>query len=314
MSNRKVTFEVTVPTATIAETVDPDHFRTLATVADQQGFDAISTGDHITIPDDVPNEYPFSPSGESPLDSSDAIHEIFLALADVCQTTRDIRLGTNVCVVPYRHPLVLARQVLTLVSLSDGRFEFGVGVGWLRTEFEALGVPFEERGSRTDEFLDLFGRVCRDGTLSFDGPHHSFRTTGLHPVPDDPPPILVGGHSSATFRRVAQHGDGWTIYWLRPGEIRTERARLLQAWKAHNRDGEPEIAVTRPVNVGTDTGQDTSRPLVGPPEKVIEDIERYIDAGVTRIVLALGFFQSDLDSQIRQLGRFAEDVMVAFDG
>jgi len=177
----------------------------------------------------VPDEYPFSPTGDAPVSVSDSIHNAFLALADLCRATRDIALGTNVYVVPYRHPVVLARQVLTLVALADGRFEFGVGAGWLRTEFEVLDVPFEERGSRTDEFLRLFERICEEGELRFDGPHHSFQRTGFRPVPKERPRVWVGGHSGAAFRRTAEFGDGRTILWLRPAEVRAARERLLAA-------------------------------------------------------------------------------------
>lgn len=312
MTDRAVEFEVTGPSATIGHTVTPDTFRILAEEAERCGFDAVSTGDHVTIPEEIPDEYPFTPSGEAPLDVTDSVHDIFLALADVCQSTTDIALGTNVCAVPLRHPLVLARHVFTLVSLSNDRFEFGIGVGWLSTEYDALDIPYSERGSRTDEFLDMFHRACREGELNFEGPHHSFDTVGFHPVPDTPPKLFVGGRSRATFRRIAEYGDGWTIYWLHPREIKKEREELMRVWQAYDRDGEPDIAVVRPFHVGTDTDRDTSRPLVGSASSVIDDIQEYIDAGVTRITLAVDLSQNSLESEVSQLNRFADGVMPAF--
>jgi probable F420-dependent oxidoreductase len=303
-------FEIAIPKATIADSVEPGQLRTLAAVAERAGFDAISVGDHVTIPATVPDEYPFTPAGEAPLAVSNAIHDVFLALADLCDATDEIALGSNVCVVPYRHPLVLARNVLTLLSLSDGRFEFGVGAGWLRTEFEALDVPFEERGSRTDEFLELFERICREGQLAFDGPHHSFEEVGFYPQPAAPPKIMVGGHSEAAFERVARFGDGWTILWLRPAALRSAREELLDAWEARSRAGVPEISVVRPVDVDAATDRDRSRPLVGAPGKVVRDVEAYLDAGATRI--AITFFEDAVEEQVRQAERFGEAVIAQF--
>jgi probable F420-dependent oxidoreductase len=300
--------EFGVMLSTFGERASPAQFRSVASTAEEWGFDAVWVGDHVTFPADIPDEYPFSSTGESPFASDQDVYDPFEVLSFLAGCTSEIQLGTNVCVVPYRHPVVLAKNALTVEALSDGRFEFGVAPGWLRTEFEVLDVPFEERGPRTDEFLGLFERACRDGEIAFDGEFHSFQRTGFHPVPETGrPPVWVGGKSGAAFRRVAEFGDGRTIFWDHPAQIEAARERLAAAWDDFDREGDPEVAVVRPVHVGTDTERDPSKLLVGDPDSILDDVEAYAEAGVTRLVL--DFYDHDAEAQCEQLRRFGEHVI-----
>jgi len=292
------------------ENTNPEALREFTRTAEDSGFDALWIGDHITVPEELPHEYPFHPDGIPPFDSDDHIYEVFGVLNHLAALTDEIRLGPNVCIVPYRHPLVLTRNVVSLDAISDGRFEFGVGPGWLKTEFDALDVPFEERGGRTDEYLEFFHRVCDEGTLAFEGDYHSFDTVSFYPTPGERPPIWVGGRSGATFRRIAEYGDGWTTVWDRPPKLAKGRERLMKAWTDYDREGDPEISVMRSVHVGSDTELDTERPLVGAADEVIEDVESYIDAGATRITME--FFTPDIDEQLEQMRRFGGQVIPEF--
>lgn len=289
----------------------PEAFRRVATAAEEAGFDAVWAGDHLTFPAEIPNTYPFSPDGTPPsaFNKHTNAYEVFCVLSHLAGITTDVDLGTNVTIVPYRHPVVLTKLALTLDALSGGRFDFGVGVGWMRTEFEVLDVPFDERGSRTDEFLEIFNRVSRDGEISHEGSHHAFQETGFHPVPGEKPRVWVGGTSGAAFRRVAEYGDGWSIVWHHPEDVAADRDRIMEAWTAYDRVGSPEIALMRPVHVGGDTGLDPDRPLVGAAEEVVADLEAYADAGVTRLIV--DFFTTDIDEQIQQLHRIADRVVPA---
>lgn len=295
--------EVSVMLGTFGDHATPDAFRRIATVAEELDYDAVWVGDHVTLPAEIPNTYPFSPTGESPFDISQPAFDAFTVLSHLAGVTDDLRLGTNTCIVPYRHPVTLTKQAFSLAALANDRFEFGVAPGWLKTEFEVLDVPFEERGSRTDEFLRIFDRAVAEEELSFDGPHHSFQETGFHPVPDERPSVWVGGRSGASFRRVGEFGDGWTIFWDRPDDVAAARERVEQAWADFDRDGDPGVAVVRPVDVG---GVNEERPLVGPPASVAADLDAYAAAGATRVVL--DFFTTDPDEQVRQLERFADEV------
>ncbi|WP_255152107.1 TIGR03619 family F420-dependent LLM class oxidoreductase [Halorarius halobius] len=294
---------------TFGDTAGPEAFRRYAETAEAAGFDAVWVGDHVTFPADIPDEYPFSPTGESWFDVSMPVFDAFEALSFVAGVT-DLAVGTNACIVPYRHPVVLAKQALTLDALTDGQFTFGLAPGWLRTEFEVLDVPFEERGSRTDEFLELLERVCAEGELAFDGPHHSFQETGFYPVPEDgePPPVLVGGKSGAAFRRVAEYGDGWTIFWDSPEAVAEAGERIGRAWADYDREGDPELMVSRGVHVGSD-GPDESRLTVGEPASIAADLEAYVDAGVTRFGVTP--MVQDLEAQLEQLERFGDEILPA---
>lgn len=301
--------EFGVMLSTFGDHAYPEAFRRVATTAERKGFDAVWAGDHISFPADIPDKYPFSRSGQSPFDVELDTYDVFGLLSHLAAATDEVELGTNTCIVPYRHPVVLARNALTLEQLSDGRFDFGVAPGWMETEFEVLDVSFEERGSRTDEFLQIFERARQEGEFAFEGPHHSFQETGFHPTPTSGrPKMWVGGKSGAAFRRVAEFGDGWTIFWDRPGDIRASRERIMNAWTDYERDGDPEIAVVRAVDISENPARDTL--LTGEADNVIADIEAYADAGVTRIVL--DFYTTEIDEQVEQIERFAEEVMPSF--
>lgn len=166
-----------------------------------------------------------------PLPSGLKVYDVFEVLGFVAGITDPIALGLNICIPGYRHPAVLAKNVTTADPLADERFEFGVGAGWLETEFKVLDASFEDRGVLADEFLDLLRRMYANETVSFDGPIHQFQRTGFRPVPRDgsTPPIFVGGDSSAAMRRTAGFGDGWTISGAYPDDVREARALLTNA-------------------------------------------------------------------------------------
>lgn len=296
--------------AIFGDTASRKTFDRIGTVAETAGFDTVYAGDHVTFPEEMPDTYPFSRDGSPPpfFGPKQDIYDVFEVLSYLVAATDDLAVGTNACIVPYRRPAVLARNVLTLHALADGDFEFGVAPGWLRTEFEVLDVSFEDRGALTDEFLDLFTRAIETPELSFEGPFHSFQRTSFYPQPEDGGPrIWVGGKSGATIRRTAEYADGWSAYWDRPDDVATFRERLLTAWEDYDRAGTPDISVTRPVHVGTDTDLDTSRPLVGEPETIQADLEAYQEAGLTQFIV--DFYAASVDAQAEQLRRFGDDVL-----
>lgn len=309
MSDRET--EVLPMLWTFGEGANPRHFERFARMVESGGFDGVVVGDHLTIPAEIPNEYPFSSSGEPPavLSSTTPFYEAFSTLSYVAGLTDDLRVGTNMCVAPLRHPVALTKQALTLDALVDGRLDLGVAIGWLSTEYEVVGVPFEERGSRLDEFLEVFTRAREAGVVAHDGEHYEFQETGFYPAPesDDRPAIWVGGRSSPALRRTAAYGDGFVTVWDEPNELATYRDRLLDAWTDHDRDGEPRVAITRAFHVGHDTDRDTDHRFMGDPAGIVQDVSDYVEAGATRVIL--DFFTGDPDEQLRQLERFADDVL-----
>jgi probable F420-dependent oxidoreductase len=291
--------------------------RTVAETAESVGFDAVSIPDHVVLPEQTEEAYPLSSSGEAPWTVSSESLGLFEVAAFIGAHTDDLTITSNVAVVPWRHPVLLAKNILTVDFLTDGRFEFGAGAGWSRVECEIFDIPFEERGHRFDEFLGLFENICEEGILESHGEFHSFDTTGFLPVPDDDIPTLIGGKSSSTFRRIGEYGDGWTSVLDSPEAVRSAKRRMENAWDDFDRSGDPEILVLHPVHIGDEPSLKTDgKRLFGDPDTVIADLQAYIDAGVTRFdILFRKPPSSDLaypDYQVEQLERFSEEVMPSF--
>jgi probable F420-dependent oxidoreductase len=301
--------EIATTIDTFGESAAPEHIERTARLGERHGFDALLVGDHIAFPAETSDTYPFTPDGEAPaMYHADAdCYDPFEVLSYVAGRTDRIRLGTNMCVAPIRHPVHLTKNVLTLDALAKGRVDFGVAIGWLQTEYEVLDVPFEERGARTDEFLEVFERACERAQFAFDGTYHSFQETGFRPRPAQPggPPVWIGGTSSAALRRLGRYGDGIVAVWDRPDEVRALTDRMRRAWRDFDRDGEPRLAVMRPAAV--DPAADSDKPLVGRADAVVADVERYADAGATRLVL--DFYAENVDEKHRQIERFGEAVI-----
>lgn len=285
----------------------PEVFRRSARVAEDSGFDVLVAGDHVVYPDQIPTDYEFSKTGEPPFDTTTSLFDVFEVLSHLAAVTDDIDLGTNVAAAPYRHPLVLTKNVLSLDALSEGRFDFGVAPGWLQPEFDALGVPFEERGKRTDEFLDIFELACEEGVTGYSGDFYQFDDVGFYPQPVGDIPVWIGGKSGATFRRVAEYGDGWSTLWDHPDDVAAARDRIMNAWTDYDREGEPRIGVLRPVDIDPDANSD--RLLQGTPAEVIADVEAYEQAGATRLIV--DFFTTDIDEQLSLMREFGDEIIDA---
>jgi probable F420-dependent oxidoreductase len=161
------------------------------------GYHLLMTSDHVAVTPDVSGRYPAP------------FYEPFTLLGWLAAKARRLELGTTVIIVPYRHPLETARMVAQIDNLCGGRFIFGVGVGWARQEFEALGVPFEKRGAMTNEYLEAMKACWTHDVASFEGRFVKFRDVDTTPRPLRMPPIWVGGGSDAAMKRAVVHGDAW---------------------------------------------------------------------------------------------------------
>ena len=189
---------------------DPIPARDLAQAAEGSGFESIWTVEHVILPHAYESTYPYHPSGKMPGGPSSPIPDPLIWLTWVAAATTSLRLGTGVVILPQRNALVLAKELATLDHLSGGRVEFGMGVGWLREEFNALGVEFERRGRRADEMIVAMRAAWSDERASFDGEHVRFRDVAVNPKPvSGAIPIVIGGNSRKAARRAAQLGDGF---------------------------------------------------------------------------------------------------------
>ncbi len=182
----------------------------LAAAAEQAGFESIWTVEHVIWPEAYSSQYPYSPTGKMPGDPRSPLPDPLIWLSFVAGTTSTIRLATGILIVPQRNPLVLAKSVASLDVLSGGRLDLGIGVGWLEEEFEALGVPFEDRGQRTDEYIAAMRALWASDNATFDGRFAAFQNVSTNPKPlAGEVPIIVGGHSRAAARRAGWLGNGF---------------------------------------------------------------------------------------------------------
>jgi len=177
---------------------NPDVLRRWALTVEGLGFDLLMLSDHIAVTPDVAEQYPAP------------FYEPFTTLSWLAGLTRGIRLGTTVLIVPYRHPLLIARMAANLNDLSGGRLVLGVGVGWAREEFGALGVPFRDRGRLTDEYLLAIRAAWQDET--------DYRSGHI--------PLWIGGNSDAALRRAVRLGDAWHPLRFTPGWMAEAAGRL----------------------------------------------------------------------------------------
>jgi probable F420-dependent oxidoreductase len=190
---------------------NPDLLAHLAKKAEECGFESLWTVEHVVIPKGYQTPYPYSKDGKIPGGEDVPIPDPLLPLAYAAAVTKGIRLATGVVILPQRHPLYVAKEMATLDLLSGGRTILGIGSGWLKEEFEALGLDFHARGARTDEAIKSLRALWRDNPSNFHGKHFDFGPVLSFPKPAQTNgiPIHIGGHSPAAARRAGRLGDGF---------------------------------------------------------------------------------------------------------
>ena len=195
---------------TRGQTATPEALETLVQRAEALGFSSVMIADHVVFPVAINSKYPYTVTGAFP-GQGDALEQLSL-MAFIAGKTRTLRLVSSVMIVPHRNPVVTAKMLATIDVLSHGRVTVGVGVGWLREEFQALGAPdFDRRGAVSDEYIRIMKTLWTECPASFTGQFYRFEAVQCLPAPVQKPhpPIWVGGHSPAALRRVARLGDGW---------------------------------------------------------------------------------------------------------
>jgi probable F420-dependent oxidoreductase len=214
----------------------------LARLAEELGYDSVWAGEHVVVPS--PRVRP------SPMDPDDPILDPLIHLAFLAAATEQLLLATGIIILPQRNPLVLAKQAASLDVLSGGRLVLGIGAGYLEPELAALGVPLDERGARTDDYLAAMRAVwIGSGPVAYDGRFAHFSDVEAHPRPVQPggPRIVVGGHTPPAFRRAVAHGHGWYGFALTPDTAAECVDGLRRATGEVDRPaelGELEITVT----------------------------------------------------------------------
>lgn len=274
----------------------PDYLRAVAAGAEERGLHSIWVPEHVVLFDDYGSAYPYADDGKIPGMPGSGMLEPFGVLSFLAACSSTLRLGTAICLVPQRNPVYTAKDVASLDWLSGGRFDFGIGVGWLREEYDAVGVPFERRGKRADDYLGLMKLLWTEPVTTYDGEFHVVRDVRLDPKPvqSPHPPIHVGGESNAAFRRVARHGDGWFGWNHLPPSAVDHIARLRTVCETEGRD---------PASVRV-----TVSPYFNPVDEAA--VAAYAEAGVDELVVFLpAFSEGDvpgaLDAMVPLLARAA---------
>jgi probable F420-dependent oxidoreductase len=298
---------------TRGQTASPESLETLVTRAEALGFSSVVIADHIVFPVTIKSKYPYTVSGAFP-GQGDALEQLSL-MAFVAGKSRALRLISSVMILPHRNPVVTAKMLATIDVLSRGRVTVGVGVGWLREEFEALGAPdFDRRGAVSDECLRIFKALWTQDPASYRGEFYRFDSVRClpHPVQKPHPPIWVGGHSKAALRRVARLGDGWhpvganPAVPLRPPELRASLDDLRRLTEAERRDFSTlTISYKAPIydpGQGVDGGAER-RPFSGSQQAIADDIGTFAGLGVSELIF--DFRSESLAESLDRMARFA---------
>lgn len=248
------------------------------------GFAAVWVPEHVLFFPDYASTYPYSNDGKVP-GNPDGVLDPFAALTFIAAHTTTLRLGTGICLVPQRQPVYTAKMVADLDYLSQGRVDFGVGVGWLEEEFDALGLDFSVRAARCNEYIAAMKALWGADPVNFTGETVSISNAQFNPKPvqSPHPPIFVGGESNPALRRVATFADGWYGYGVGPDAVEEHLQRLDVHLASAGRDrSEVKISVC-PNTLRVDP----------------EITAAYAAAGVDQLIL--GLFARSLDDLDRRI-------------
>jgi len=265
----------------------PQNMAAVARRAEELGFESVWLPEHLVFPVVIESRYPYAEA--PPINPATPLLDPFVLLAQVAAVTSRIRLGTNIYILPLRHPLTTARMGVTLDVISNGRFTFGVGAGWLREEFDAVGIDFESRGARLRECVRILKSLWTEPEPEVRGKFYSFGPVKFEPKPIQKPhpPIVFGGETPAALRRAAALGDGWYGVNHTPesaaARVSELRALLADAGRA---DAEFEMTVS-----------------CGFPDLSADDVRRYEDAGIDRIVVLPWRRASEAEDKLEALAK-----------
>lgn len=272
----------------------PDIAR-VARRAEGLGYESLWIPEHLVLPVEYRSPYPYAADGRMPAPPDTPLHDPFLALAYAAAVTSRIRLATGIFVVPLRNPFATAKAVASLDVLSGGRFIFGVGIGWLEEEFEAVGMTFGDRARRTREYLALMRELWTRNDPVFEGGTVHVEGCKFMPKPiqQPRPPVIFGGHTEPSLRRAAQLADGWYGIAENLADTRDLIARLRGHERAQNRTSPLEITLSPRLggpltaeHVRTFAQMGASRliiPSARDPERALSAMEQFHDQVMSRV-------------------------------
>ncbi|WP_431965695.1 TIGR03619 family F420-dependent LLM class oxidoreductase [Nocardia sp. bgisy134] len=283
---------------TYAETMtDPSYYVPLAQAAEAAGYTSMAVADSVAYPRDSDATYPYTPDGSREFLEDKPFIEAFVLSAAMAAATTTLRFTPFVLKLPIRPPVLVAKQAASVAALSGNRFGLGVGISPWPDDFEIMDVPFEKRGARMDECVDIVRGLTAGGYFEYHGEFYDLPPIKINPVPTEPIPILIGGHSGPALRRAAQRGDGW----MHAGGDPAELDRLLLELDA--------------LRAEYGTRKDFEVHVISLDGFTVDGVKRLEDKGVTDVIV--GFRNpytrdqdtESLDTKIANLSRFAEHVI-----
>jgi probable F420-dependent oxidoreductase len=286
-------------TATVAM-MNPAFYVPLARAAEEAGFDSIAVPDSIAYPRESSSKYPYNFDGTREFLENKPFIEPLTAIAAMGVATEDIEFHTFVLKMPMRHPVVLAKEATSVAVVTGNRFVLGVGSSPWPDDYEIVGLPWERRGRRFDECIDIVRGLSNGGYFEYHGEFYDFPAIKLNPVPDAPLPIFIGGHADANLRRAARVADGWMAAGGSPEDVVQWTSRLHELRREYGREHEPfDIYATSVDSFSAD------------------GIKRLEDLGVTHTAGGFGRFNpygaeedpETLQEKIDNLNRYADDVI-----
>ncbi len=276
--------------ANIGPNIEPDRACELAWSAEEAGFESIWTADHIVVPAGYQSTYPYDPSGRLPSGEDAPFPESLIWLAYVARATSTIRLATGILILPERNPVVLAKELATLDYLSSGRVTLGVGIGWLKEEFEAIGVPYERRGERLEESVGAMRALWTQECAAFEGTTVRFKDVYLRPQPRAGTiPIHIGGHTEIAARRAGRIGDGFFPFGVDRGQL----PGLLGTMRATAEEAGRDLSSIEVTVSSFATADDAA---------ALADVAELVDLGATRVVIPAALFPGDTAGALAHYG------------
>ena len=278
--------------ASIGPNIEPERACALAGSAEAAGFESIWSVDHVVVPAGYRSAYPYDPSGRLPSGEDTPFPDPLIWLAYVAGSTSTIRLATGILILPERNPVVLAKELATLDYLSSGRVTLGVGIGWMKEEFEAVGIPFERRGERTEESIAAMRALWGEERASYDGSTVNFKDVYLRPQPRAGTiPIHIGGHTEIAARRAGRLGDGFFPF----GVDRRELAFLVDTMRTAATEAGRDPSTIEVTVASYSTGADA-----------VADVRAVAALGATRVIIPAALFGSDVSGSLQD---YAEQVI-----
>lgn len=294
----------------------PEAILSIAERAEERGFAALWTADHLVVPVESQTSYPYVRGANVRLDARHPFLDPLITLAGVATRTRRIALGVSVYLAALRHPIVAAKLVASLDQLSGGRVRLGVGAGWIPEEYATLGIEFSERGRVLDEHLTSLRALWEQDEPRFEGEHFQFDNIGFEPKPvQSRLPIWVGGNSGPARRRAARLGDGWHVIDVPLGELAEGIESLhREVLEAGREPSEVVVSTRSQIAITKESVPEEERfaPLVGPLPDLLRDLERMREIGVGHVALWPTGRSHDLASYLERLDELAEQILPAF--